>query len=398
MNNVNRLEIIKCIDDTAVLEAGRIIFKIDNMKIMYDIAEKTFYMNKTMFGKIPHVLSNGMICLYGNVGIKLNEKNEEISLKKISAEYIPWLLRLPLELKLLEFFFEIEYYIVNYLKMSCEYKVLKKEGIYKKIRIDTVEDLWTTIDEMENFLKYELYIAGYEDYSIYFQKVNEKIFIERDLYKKARQRITGKKCNNINGKTAFIGVGSVNSYIIKYCLANGVNDLVLVDHDKFTEDNAFRFAFPYKGKKKGYAVKEFCRNLDNINLQIYNININAESNPSLIKGCNRIIVSVDNFMSWLDSACYISKNCDKDTIVILAAINNFGENAKYVLTTKDRLMDMTIDFLFNSKVEERKELIGNGCGKSIAIYDEEILVKLAKKIVSEIRKDESRNEIVYVSL
>ena len=61
---------------------------------------------------------------------------------------------------------------------------------------------------------------------------------------------------------------SVNSYILKYSLANGLKDIILVDYDKFTKDNAFRFAFPYKGKKKIYAVKEFCKNLDEIKIPI----------------------------------------------------------------------------------------------------------------------------------
>ena len=92
--------------------------------------------------------------------------------------------------------------------------------------------------------------------------IKNKIYYERDDYKKARQRITGKKCDNLIGKTAFIGVGSVNSYIIKYGLANGLDDVVLIERDRYTVDSAVRFAFPYKGKKKTYAVKEFCKNLD----------------------------------------------------------------------------------------------------------------------------------------
>ena len=80
----------------------------------------------------------------------------------------------------------------------------------------------------------------------------------------------------------------------------------------------------------------------------------------------------------------------------MAAINNFGENAKYVKTTSKTIRETVLKFLFDSKVNERKELIGNGCGKSIAVYDEEILIKLAKEIVKNISNFEIKDEIIYV--
>jgi len=249
---------------------------------------------------------------------------------------------------------------------------------------------------MKNYSTYEIYIKSYEDYSIFLRKEKNVIYYERDAYKKARQRITGKKCNNLIGKTAFIGVGSVNSYIIKYGLANGLNDVVLIDHDKYTVDNAFRFAFPYKGKKKIYAVKEFCRNLDKVNLKLFNLNIRADSDANIINECKRIIVSVDNFMSWIQIASFLEKNCSEDVEIILAAINNFGENAKLVKTNSKQIVNTTYDFLFKSKITERRELIGNGCGRSIAIYDEELLVKLAKTVIKSLEEKINGDEIVYV--
>lgn len=396
LDNNERFEIIKQIDSKATIKENKINFSIHDLEVKYDINSKSFYTSKELFGIIPHIMPNGKICLYGNIDVCLNESNEELSLYNIVSKYIPWLFTLPLKLKLLEFLFEIEFYINKYMGWECEYSSLKKEKTLKKIRIDTIEQLWESIEEMKKFSKYEIYIDGYEDYSIYLEKTNNKILIERDAYKKARQRVTGKKCNNITKKTAFIGVGSVNSYIIKYCLANGVNDIVLIDHDKFTIDNAFRFAFPYKGKKKIFAVKEFCKNLDNIKIQTYNININSKSNANIISECERVIVSVDNFMSWLDIACFLKDNCSSDVEIIFAAINNFGENAKYIKTTVNTIIDSIVEFLFKSKVVERKELIGNGCGRSIAVYDEELLVKLAKEIVENINNIEIKDKIIYV--
>ncbi len=60
-------------------------------------------------------------------------------------------------------------------------------------------------------------------------------------------------------KTCFIGVGSVNSYIIKQCLARDIKEVVLIDKDTFKIDNAFRFAFPYKNKSKIECVQEFTK-------------------------------------------------------------------------------------------------------------------------------------------
>lgn len=398
LNNNQRLEIIKTVDNSATIDDNIISFHIDFEKIKYNIESKKFYVSNNLFGKVPHVMKDGQICMYGNIDLHLNEINEQYSLSNLVSKYIPWLLRLPLELKILEFLFEIEFYIVAYLGYNYELKSLKDEKVFKKIRLDTAEQIWETIENMENFLKYEVYVSGYEDYSIYLKKIYNKILIERDPYKKARQRITGKKCNNLSGKTLFIGVGSVNSYIIKYCLAHGINDIVLVDHDKFTIDNAFRFAFPYKGRKKIYAVKEFCKNLDGVKLELHNLNIKSKSNSNILNACERIIVSVDNLMAWIDIVCFLKENCSNEIEIVLAAINNFGENAKYVITSSNKIIDIMIDFLFNSKVIERRELIGNGCGKSIAIYDEELLVKLAKTLVKDIQENEKKDQIVYVDV
>lgn len=396
MDNGKRLEIIKKVDTNAKIRKGDIIFKIDDIDFKYNVTEKNFYTDKDWFGKVPHIMRDGKICIFGNIEFHLNELVEENSLESIVSKYIPWLFRLPLELKLLEFLFEIEYYVGSYLGYDAKESKLKNKLNQTKIKISTVEQLWETIEEMENYSIYEIYIKSYEDYSIFLRKEKNIIYYERDAYKKARQRITGKKCDNLIGKTAFIGVGSVNSYIIKYGLANGLNDVVLIDHDKYTVDNAFRFAFPYKGKKKTYAVKEFCKNLDSVNLRLFNLNIRADSDADIINDCKRIIVSVDNFMSWIQIASFLEKNCSDDVEIILAAINNFGENAKFVKTNSKQIVNTTYDFLFKSKITERRELIGNGCGRSIAIYDEELLVKLAKTVIKSLEEKINGDKIVYV--
>ena len=396
MDNEKRLEIIKKIDTNAIIRNDDIIFKIDDINFKYNITEKNFYTDKDWIGKVPHILRDGKVCMFGNIELHLNELIEENSLESIVSKYIPWLFRLPLELKLLEFLFEIEYYVGSYLGYEAKEGSIKNNLSQTKIKISTVEQLWETIEEMENYSTYEIYIKSYEDYSIFLRKEKNVMYYERDAYKKARQRITGNKCNNLIGKTAFIGVGSVNSYIIKYGLANGLNDVVLIDHDKYTIDNAFRFAFPYKGKKKIYAVKEFCRNLDKVNLKLFNLNIRADSDANIINDCKRIIVSVDNFMSWIQIASFLEKNCSEDVEIILAAINNFGENAKLVKTNSKQIVNTTYDFLFKSKITERRELIGNGCGRSIAIYDEELLVKLAKTVIKLVEEKINGDEIVYV--
>ena len=69
-------------------------------------------------------MKNGQICLYGNWQLYLNEFVEENSLESIVSIYIPWLFRLPLDLKLLEFLFEIEFYIKYFLK--CSFNILEE--------------------------------------------------------------------------------------------------------------------------------------------------------------------------------------------------------------------------------------------------------------------------------
>ena len=41
---------------------------------------------------------------------------------------------------------------------------------------------------------------------------------------------------------------------------------------------------------------------------------------------------------------------------------------------------------------------GNGCGRSIAIYDEELLIKLAKKVIRSLVETINEDEIVYVEI
>ena len=40
-------------------------------------------------------------------------------------------------------------------------------------------------------------------------------------------------------------------------------------------------------------------------------------------------------------------------------------------------------FLFFNEGSSRRIMIGNGCGKSLAVYDEEALNKLAKNVIKE---------------
>ena len=101
-------------------------------------------------------------------------------------------------------------------------------------------------------------------------------------------------------------------------------------------------------------------------------------------------------MSWIQTATFLEKNCSENVEIILAAINNFGENAKLVKTNSKEIVNTTYNFLFKSKITERREVIGNGCGRSIAIYDEELLVKLAKKVVKIIIENINEDEIIYV--
>ena len=380
MDNIE--ELIEKFDKKYKKENNKFTFKYNENSICYDSANKQFFLDKNLFSKIPHVMPNGSLCLYGNRNIQLNENDEEILVRNTLKVYIPWLFNMPSEIKVIEFINEIEYYLKKIYKKKVN-KFKNIEHIFKTIKISTPIELWETIDTIKINKVYEIYPNKYPEYKIYIRKNKDGFVLNYDLYNKSRLRILGHDFKAIHEKTCFIGVGSVNSYIIKQCLARDIQEIVLIDKDTFKIDNAFRFAFPYKNKSKIECVQEFIKILrKTIKVEGYNINIDSKSSKQYIRNCTRIFVSVDDFYSWLEVLVYLKINVLETAQITFVGIDVFGGFGKFINTNKNNIIEDAKKFLFYNEGGSRRMMIGNGCGKSLAVYDEEALNKLAKKVIN----------------
>ncbi len=380
MNNIEAL--IKQFDKRYKKEDKKYIFKYDENKICYDTDNKQFFLDKNLFAKLPHVMSDGNLCLYGNRNIQLNENDEEILVRNTLEVYIPWLFNMPSEIKVIEFINEIEYYLKKIYKKKIK-KFKNIDHVYKIIKISTPIELWETIDTLKLNKIYEIYPNQYPEYKIYIRKNKDGFVLNYDLYNKSRLRVLGNDFRDISEKTCFIGVGSVNSYIIKQYLARDIKEIVLIDKDTFKIDNAFRFAFPYKNKSKIECVQEFVKILrKTIKVEGYNINIDSQSSKQYVKNCTRIVVSVDDFYSWLEVLVYLKINALERAKITFVGIDVFGGFGKFINTDKNNIIEDAKKFLFYNEGSSRRMMIGNGCGKSLAVYDEEALNKLAKNVVN----------------
>lgn len=380
MNNIEML--IKQFDRNYTRKDHSYLFQYNGNNICYAENNKQFFVDKNLFTKIPHVMPDGSLCLYGNKNIQLNESDEELLVKNTLKVYIPWLFNIPAEIKVIEFINEIEFYLKKIYKKKVK-KFRKIDHVYKSIKVSTPIDLWETVDTLKLNKIYEIHPNRYPEYKIYIKKTKDDFILNYDFYNKSRLRILGNDFKDINEKTCFIGVGSVNSYIIKQCLARNIEEMVLIDKDTFKIDNAFRFAFPYMNKSKIECVKEFIKILQKpIKVEGYNININSESSRQYIKGCTRIFVSVDDFYSWLEILVYLKINALQTAKITFVGIDAFGGFGKFINTSSTNIIEDVRKFLFYNEGNNRRMMVGNGCGKSLAVYDEEALNKLAKKVIN----------------
>ena len=380
MDNIEKL--IGQFDKKYKKENKKYIFKYNENNICYDSVNKQFFLDKSLFSKLPHVMSDGSLCLYGNRNIQLNEKDEEILVRNTLKVYIPWLFNMPPEIKVIEFINEIEYYLKKIYKKKVK-KFKNIDHIYTKIKISTPIELWETIDTLKLNKIYEIYPNQYPEYKIYIRKNKDDFVLNYDLYNKSRLRILGHDFKDIKEKTCFIGVGSVNSYVIKQCLARDVKEIVLIDKDTFKIDNAFRFAFPYKNKSKIECVQEFIKILrKTVKVEGYNINIDSKSSKQYVRNCTRIFVSVDDFYSWLEVLVYLKINALETAKITFIGIDAFGGFGKFINTNTNNIIEDAKKFLFYNEGSSRRMMIGDGCGKSLAVYDEEALNKLAKNVVN----------------
>jgi tRNA A37 threonylcarbamoyladenosine dehydratase len=395
MNN-KLIDLFRKYDSNYVIKESIIQINYMGINIYYEYKDKKIiYLDKSYFGKIPHVMMDGSLCIVGNQVVQLKELNEEEMLKNCIEIYIPWLVSLPENLKVLEFLSELQYYCKNLLEYKKVNPLRKIDlTIAKGICINDVNGLWETISSLPKNKIFRLYTSKYNRASVYILKTQNEIKVNYDRYTKACQRVSGINYDTIRKKVVFIGVGSVNSYIIKNLLSKELNKIVLIDDGMFTVDNVFRFAFPYKNKYKIDAVKEFCKILNkDILIQGYKIKIKSESSSRFISDCDEIYVSVDNPNAWIDIKIYLEKNCNKNQKIIFVGVDAFGGFGKFVHVNIKNLAEGFRNFIFYDNGSGRKSMIGNGCGKSIAVYDEENLNKLAKEAI----KKYISGEVIEVS-
>lgn len=345
-------------------------------------------VNSEFFGLIPHIMPDGEICISGNSHIRFKEKDTEVFYRTISI-YAPWLFNLPPSLKVAEMLAELEFYIITYLGAKCKVTRLKfsPEKFTTKIILNP-EDLWNKINDLEVGIWYKMYPFEHNNHYVFIQKNIVGYDVFHDYQAKAKMRVSGANFNTYNAKSAFIGVGSVNSYVIKALFSRGMNNIILIDDDSVKVDNMYRFAFPYHGKKKVDAVEHFLKvTTSNMNVIKNKIRISDNSKDMLLDA-EVVYVSVDSFVSWLTVLIYLCKHLKSGTLVYLVGIDAFGGYGKFIsIKYEGNTFDLAKIFLSfldykSSGDEERLPMIGNGCGKSIAVYSELDLLKLSDAVAT----------------
>lgn len=352
------------------------------------------------FGKIPHVMRDGSLCVSGNKEIKLLD-NKKITFEKTISTYAPWLFSLPPNYCVAEMIAELDFYIMMLFQGGKCDEIKANLALANTLPLYIVgpSDLWEKIGLLENNIWYKLMPIDLENHYVFLKKENNDYKIFFDRYSKARMRVSGNKFNEPFGKIAFIGVGSVNSYIIKQLAGRGLNDVVLIDDDTIEVDNMYRHAFPYISKKKVDAAEYFITNtFVASSVTKFEVKIKSDSD-NYLENVDTVYVSVDNYISWLDVILYLLDNTKKETTIILSGVDIFGSFGKFSvfhlsIDNKADFIRWALSFLEFVPPQgiERRQMIGNGCGKSIAIYSELDLLILANNISNNTKV----GEIFYV--
>ncbi len=361
-------------------------------------------VNKDFFGLIPHVMPSGRLCVSGNNEISVID-DEKITLKKTIEIYAPWLFSLDLNYCVAEILSEIDFYVrLLFNSAKCiESTDTSMPLKYTECYVISPTDLWEKIGLMEPGIWYKFTPVELENSYVYLSRNKKNNFeVKFDRFSKSRMRVSGNEYDKKFPKTAFIGVGSVNSYVIKKLSSQGMRNMVLIDDDIVTVDNLFRFAFPFLSLSKIGAVEKFVScTFQDYCIEKINTRIGRDSENCLYNAEN-IYVSVDNFMSWLEIIIYFYKKIDRKVTIFLSGVDVFGGFGKIIkipfdpskLQSQSDLIDSALKFLEYKPVNgiERRQMIGNGCGKSIAVYSELDLMRFAE-IISNTTKE---NEVVYV--
>lgn len=369
------------------LKNGVFHFEYKGIQMLVD-QKGTVSVSKNYFGSIPHVMKDGSVCVFSGIDSMISS-GENFELKETIEVYIPYLFGLTAEQKTGEFLLELEYYISELLDKQCD---VTKEDIHTFTVVEIVnsQNLWETLDDISDGCWYKLVPVNLENEYVFVKKENARFQIEYDEVYKAKLRVSDGNVNALGGKTAFIGMGSVNSYALKTMFSRGLADITIIDDDKIEIGNLFRHAFPYRGMYKVDAAEKFLQIVDKKMKakKVYTKISFTENNksPNYINDIQRIVVSVDNFFSWVQVFHYIKEYCQNNCEIIFVGIDVYGGYGKFFkIEYKEK-----IQFFENFKKflldvpngKSRRNMVGTGCGESLAIYDEQNIVSLIKEMIT----------------
>lgn len=371
-------------------------FNFSEINCFVDI-NKNIFVDNRYFCLIPHIMENGQICTTGNKSIELQE-SEIDKFGLVLDEYLPWLISLDPNLKVVEFLGEISYYLGRKYKTEVKMTV-ERPSSFESLQITNPNNLWESINELKQNVWYRISPIGIEHYVVYLKHTGNKsqFTVFDDQSRKASMRVLGLNFEVFDRSSVFIGVGSVNSYIIKSLIAHEAKKLVVIDDAKVETGNAFRFAFPFKNVAKVEAVRIFASLVDkDIKVIKKKKKIGIES-ENYIQDNDYIFISVDDPFSWIDTCVYASNYAKSNSRMVLSAIDAFGNYAKYSIISmnqsKVKIYERIRDFLFYSDDHPRKEMIGNGCGRSLAIYNEGTLIDFAEQVVETILRNKFNDKV-----
>lgn len=375
-------KLIKSICKDVTADGEDLYFSYENINIRYNDETKKFYVDKSFFSKAPHVMRDGSVCFFGNANISINESLDRVFIEKAITVYIPWIIYNKEDIKVLEILGELDYYIPVLKGIGTDIIQEMTKTDATEVCISNPRELWEVFSGLNDGRIYYIFPINFKDYGVYVQylKVKNKYNIDYQHSKKARQRVIELDSPIYDLKSCFIGIGSVNSYMIKTCLMYGMTKLTIIDNDKFEVGNAYRFAFPYKNKSKIDCVSKFCSNFPEVNVKKHGVNIEKNTTKDYLEDNEIVYVSVDSFESWFYVFFYLNQFKYKMFQVVLLGIDVFGGYGKYIrFNCDDEFVNNFIDFLCDEKAGKRKNMIPNGCGKSLAIYNESSILKLCSE-------------------
>ncbi len=366
---------------------GNLEFNHLGIALRYQSDTKKIYVDDRYFGEIPHIMKDGSVCTAGNANIYFSDLTDEIRFENTIKVYIPWLFSIGPELRTAEFIGELDYFLRNIHGFSVERHNLSPSRIIK-LFVGSPGDLWETLYYMNVGQTYKILVEDEPFASVIVKKVGPRsLVVDYQEYIKACQRVSGLDFVENERKIGFIGLGSVNSFIMKNEISKGTKKFVLVDKQKIEKGNLLRYAFPYRYMYKVIAGRKFALDvgLQDNDIQVYKFNVDKNTR-NYFKDTDRVYISVDSFTSWFVILEYLVKHkIFIDREIVFVGIDAFGRFGKLIRIKTNITNDFNkrfFDFMLHDNGKTRKAVVPNGCGKSLAVYNEKNLISLSEAAIS----------------